>query len=115
MRQQAGHQFAAVLVNQRALAHPAVVGLVVLQAEMGHMVAQAEQEVIVAVMPRPEKFACFGHQVHVFLAELGADVERGFAVRGDVHHVADGLAGWRHVHDAQVLTRNDRRIHQAVQ
>ena len=81
-----------------------------LETEVGHMIAEGEQEVIVAIVPRAKELARFGDQVGHALLNLGADGERGFAVGDQIEFVVDRLAGRRDVDGAIVLAGDDRRI-----
>ena len=51
----------ADVIDQRALAHAVVARFVMLQAEMRHVIAQRQQEMIVAKMPRTEQRPLLSH------------------------------------------------------
>ena len=78
MRQQAAQRHAGGrAISKRALGQAAVVRLVMLQAEVRHVIAEREQEVIVAIMPRAEELARLGNQVgHLLLI-----VRRSYSAR----------------------------------
>src|ERR1700735_131129 len=86
-----------------------------LEAEMGHVVAERKQEMIIAVMPCAEEFAGLGHEIDHSLLNLGAHVERDRTVGDHVNLVMNGLAGRSDVDDAVVLTGDDGRIDQQLQ
>jgi hypothetical protein len=52
MRQKGGVDHPELWVNQCALFNPTVVGLMVLETEVRHVITEAQNEVIVAVMRR---------------------------------------------------------------
>jgi hypothetical protein len=54
VRQQGAGEFSRAGVDQGALAQAVVAGFVVLQAEVRHVVAEGEEEVIIAVVARAE-------------------------------------------------------------
>ena len=56
-----------------------------LQSEVGHVIAQAVEKVIVAVVLRSEQRVGLCDQVLVVFPNLGGSVERGRAVGGNVH------------------------------
>src|SRR5262249_44350722 len=52
MWEQAAGKPALIVFNHGALAHAIIAGFMMLQSEVGYVVAQGKQEVIIAVMPR---------------------------------------------------------------
>ena len=82
----------ARVIDEIALAHAAVVGFVVLEAEVGDVIAERVEEVVVAVVVRTEKFLRLIDQTLVMLPDFGWGFEGGGAVGGDVHF-SDGIAG----------------------
>ena len=115
MRQQAAQRHAGIGQEQGSLGQAAVVRFVMFQAEMRHMIAQRQQEMVVAIMPRPEKFARLGNQVGHLLLNRGAHVESGFAVRHHIDLMVDRLALGRQVDGAIILARNDGRIDEHIE
>ena len=79
-------------IGQVALAHAAVIGFVMLQAKVRHVIAQGEQEVILAVVPRSVERTGFGHQIVKGLGLLRLDLQSGCRVCGDVEFVRRTLA-----------------------
>ena len=82
-----------------------------LQAKVRHVVAQAVQKMIVAVVLRSEKRARLRDQILVVLPDIGGRVERGGAVGGDIH------LDWRRLprvqrNYLQILSGNDGSIDQ---
>src|SRR5258708_36442848 len=57
----------------------------VLQAEVSDMIAQAEQEVVVAIVMRAEEFVGLFDQVLVVVPDFLRSGKRGGAVGGNVH------------------------------
>src|ERR1700735_4469241 len=86
-----------------------------LEAEMGDVVAKRKQKMIIAIMPRSEKFAGLGHEIDHSLLNLGTHVERDRAVGDHIDFVMNGLAGRSDVDDAVVFASDDRRIHEQLQ
>src|SRR5579859_6234970 len=85
VRQQAGGQLAASVVDQAALVHAAVVGLVVLEAEVGDVIAERVEKMVVAVVMRAEQLLRLVDQAFVVIPCFLRSVERGGTVGGDVH------------------------------
>src|SRR6202140_4812344 len=83
--EQARFHFARGVVNQTALVDAAVVGFVVLQAEVRDVIAQAEQEVVIAVMMRAEKLVRLFDQVLIVVPDLLRRGQRGGTVGSNVH------------------------------
>ena len=54
VREQAGFHLASGFVDESALIDAAVVGFMVLQPEVGHVIAQAVQEVVIAIVMSAE-------------------------------------------------------------
>src|ERR1700691_245330 len=86
-----------------------------LKTEMSHVIAERKQEMIIAVMPRAEKFAGFGHEIDHPLLNFGTHVECGFAVGNDVDFVMNWFAGRSDVKDAVVFAGDNGRIHEAIE
>ena len=57
MRQQPAQRHARARPNQRALRQSAVVRLVMLQSEVGNVVAECEEKMVIAIVPRPKELA----------------------------------------------------------
>src|SRR5580658_1876870 len=85
VRQQAGFHSARGVIDESALAHAAVVGLMVLQAEVRHVIAQAVQKVVIAVVVRTEKLVGLFDQTLVVLPYVGWRGKCGGAVGGNIH------------------------------
>jgi hypothetical protein len=98
------------VVNQRALGDAAVIRLVVLEPEVRHVVAERQQEMVVAVVPRAEQHARFGNQVAELGLNIGAEINRGGAVGGDIQLCRTRIAGWRQIHNAHELSGEHGRI-----
>jgi len=116
MREQAADGEGAAGREEDALGEAAVVRLVMLEAEVRDVIAEREQEVVVAVVARAEEHAGFSDDVGESFLDGGRDGEGGFAVGDEVELVVDGLAGRRQVDDAVVTglrsranRRGDRR------
>ena len=115
MRQQAAQKHAGTGQEQGALGQAAIVGLVMFEAEVRHMIAESEQKMIVAIMARAKKLARFGNQIDHLLLVLDAHVQRGFAVGDHVEFVMDGLARGRDVDGAIIFAGNYRRVHEHIE
>ncbi len=107
MGQQAGRHFAGGFIDQGALVDAAVVGFVVLQAEVGDVIAERVEEVIVAVVMRAEKFLRLIDKTLVVVPNFLGSFERGGAVGGDVHFGGRIL---RERDDLQEFSGDDRRV-----
>ena len=101
--------------EEDALGQAAVVRLVMLEAEVRDVIAEREQEVVVAIVTRAEELARFGDEVGQSFLNGGRDVERGFAVGDEVEFVVDRLAGRRDVDDAIVFAGDDGRIDEEIE
>jgi hypothetical protein len=85
------------------------------EAEVRHMIAEREEEMVVAVMARAEKLARFGDEVgHRFL-NLWAHGEGVFAVGDHVDLVVNGLARRCQVDGAVIFAGNYGRIHEQIE
>ena len=85
------------------------------QAEMRDMIAQREQEMIVAIVAGAKQFARFSHQIDHLLLVFGAHIQSGFAVGDHVKFMMDGFARRREVNDPIKLSGNDGRVHKQIQ
>ena len=85
VRKQAGFHFASGFIDQSALVDPAVIGFVMLEAEVRDVIAQAEQEVVVAIVMRAEKLVRLIDQILVVVPDFLRRVESGGAVGGNIH------------------------------
>jgi hypothetical protein len=81
------------------------------QAEVRHVIAQGVQEMIAAVMPRPEQRAGLLHQVLVLIDQFRADFQGPVAVGGQVQ-VMLGAQIFPEIDGPVVRARRDRRIDQ---
>ena len=70
MGQQAGGHFARGVVDQGALVDAAVVGFVMLEAEVRDVIAERVEEMIVAVVMRAEKFLRLIDQILVVVPDF---------------------------------------------
>ena len=110
VRQKSGGQFPSVFFHQRPLFDPAVVRFVMLQSEMSDVIAQGQQEVVAGVMPRAKQNSCLFHEVPVMLPDFFRSIERGGAVGHNIDF-RGRIFGAERYH-LQILTRDDRTIHQ---
>ena len=78
-----------------------------LEAEVGDVIAERVEEVIVAVVMRAEKFLRLVDEILVVIPDFLRGVERGGAVGGDVHF---GDRILRERDDFQKFSGDDRRI-----
>ena len=97
------------VVDQGALVDAAVVGFVMLEAEVGDVIAERVEEVVVAVVMRAEKFLRLIDQILVVVPDFLRGFERGGAVGGDVHF-GDGIL--RERNDLQEFSGDDGRVDQ---
>ena len=82
---------------------------------MRHVIAEREQEMVVAIVPRTEQLARFGNQARHLLLVFGAQVQSGLAVGHQVEFMVNGLAHRSDVDVAIKFARNHRRVDQHVQ
>ena len=115
MREQAADGEGAAGGEEDAFGEAAVVGLVMFEAEVRDVIAEGEEEVVVAIMTCAEEDAGFGDDVGEAFLDGGRDGERGFTVGDEVELVVDGLAGGREVDDAVVLAFDDGRVDEEVE
>ncbi len=83
------------------------------QAEVGHVITQAEQEVVVAVVGRAKQQAGLLHQIAIALPHLQRRLEGARAVRCDVHlhgRILPRVEG----NNFQIFSSNNGGIHQRV-
>ena len=109
MGQEARPQPAQVVVDERALGRAVVRGLVVLQAELGDLVGQGDEEVVAAEVVRAEQRLRLGDEAGVPGDHLGRDVEGGVAVGGQVQPHRRLL---RQLHGLEVRAGEDRGVHE---
>src|SRR5579863_4343797 len=112
VRQQAGGKFARSVVDEGAFIHAAVVGFVMLEAEVRDVIAQRVEEVIVTIMMRAKKLLRLVDEISVMIPNFLRSVERGGAVGGDIHFRGRVL---RQRNDLEIFTGNDGRIDQRRQ
>src|SRR5262249_4490535 len=84
MRDKSYGYFSLIVVYQRTLFNSAVVRFVMLQSEMGHVIAERKQKMVVLVMPCSEEIAGLLHQPLHRGDQFRFDIKRGFAVCSDV-------------------------------
>src|SRR5260370_33116351 len=82
----------------------------VLQAEVSDMIAQAEQEVVVAIVMRAEEFVGLFDQVLVVVPDFLRSGKSGGAVGGNVHLSERIVCGFDNLVE---LARDYRRIDQS--
>src|ERR1051326_4115416 len=109
VRQQAGGELAGRVVDETTLVHAAVVGLVVLEAEVGDVVAERVEKMVVAVVVRAEQLLRLVNQGFVVVPRFLLSVKRGGAVGGDIHFGGRSL---RQRDDFQKFSGDDGRIDQ---
>jgi hypothetical protein len=85
MREHTKREPALRLINQCAFGNAAVVGLVVFQAEVCHVVAECEQKVVVFVVLAAEKRLRLLDELAHGIGELWGRLESGGTFGGDVH------------------------------
>src|ERR1700675_89818 len=107
VRKQGGLQLTSSFIDQAALINAAVIGLVMLQAEMGDVIAEAEQEVVVAVVMSAEKLVGLFDQILVVIPYFLRRVESSGGVGGNIH-LSEGIVG--ELNYLQELTRDYRRV-----
>ena len=109
VRQQVRVPFPRVRVRQKILVQPVVARLVMFQAEMADVVAQGEQEMIIAIVMRAEQRIRLRDQVRKMARVLRFDFQRGGAVGDDVQEVRR-ISARRQIQRSEKFPRDDRRI-----
>src|SRR5213593_3776525 len=84
MRKQGGMNSPEVTIDERVLLNAVVARLVVLQAEMSHLIAKRIEEIIVPVMVRAEERKCLQDQPLVGGDLARAHLERCLSVARNV-------------------------------
>src|ERR1700722_1416271 len=107
VRKQGGLELAGSFVDQAALFNAAVVGLVMLQAEVGDVIAQAEEEVVVAVVMSAEKLVGLFDEILVVIPNFLRGIESGGAVGGNIH-LGERIVG--EFNYFEELARDHRRV-----
>ena len=111
MRQKAGGDAAVVGIDQGFFVGAVVARFVVFEAEVGDVIAQGVEEMVVAEVAGAEEGLGFADQVAV-VPDFGfGDAEGAFAVGGEMQVVGDGFAG-AEVHRAEVGAGLDGGIDQ---
>ena len=103
--QQASRFFAGGVVDQRALVDTAIVGFMVLEAEVRNVIAERIEEVIIAVVMCSEKLLSLLDEALVVVPDFRRRIEGGRAVGGDVH-LSKRIGGERD--DFQEFSGDDR-------
>src|SRR5947209_581552 len=80
-----------------------------LEAEVGDVIAQSVEEVIVAIVMRAEKLLRLLDETLVMVPDILRCVESGGAVGGDIHFSEGVLRQWNHL---QEFSGNDGGIYQ---
>ena len=111
MRQQSRAQQPCSGINQASLAQPAVIRFVMLQSEVSHVITQAEQKVIIAVVLRSKQRVGLRDQVLVMLPNLRRSIERGRTVGSNVHFRGRSLSRIEG-DNFQILSSDDGAIDQ---
>ncbi len=86
----------------------------VFQAKVGHVTAQAEQEMVVAVMRRAKQQPCLLHQVAVVFPDFRWRLKGGGAIRCDIQLDRRILSRVER-NDFQIFAGKNRGIHQSVE
>ena len=86
----------------------------VFQTEMGHVIAQGEQEMISAIMALAKQCAGLGHKLRKMARILGLQIQCFRAVSYDVEEVWR-VGARRQFHALEVGACDHRRIHQCLQ
>ncbi len=114
MRQQGGGEPACIVVNHGAFGYAIVAGFMVFKTEVRRMVAQGQEEMIFAIMPRPVERSGFGDQALVLVDGRLRHLQCRFAVGHFVNVVLD-RALRRERNAAEVRPGQHWRIHQRGQ
>src|SRR5437763_5579930 len=93
MRQQSGSDHAVIVFNHGALGYAVVTGLMMLQAEMGHLVSHREQEVILVIVAGAIERTSLSHQALVFINHFRRHLQGSIAVRRHVNVMLNGAFG----------------------
>ena len=110
VRKQARVEFAIGLVDQATFADTAIVGFVMLESEVGHVIAERVEEMVVLVMLRAEKRSRLRDKILVVIPNFLRRLEGGGAVGGDVKF-RRRLSGCER-HRLQVLAGENRGVDQ---
>src|SRR6266481_1338558 len=86
----------------------------VLQSEMGNIIAQRHQEMIITIMARPEQRACLDYQLMKMHLRIRRHGQRRGTVGSEVHEMRWILAR-RQLDGAEIFSGNHWRIHQRVE
>ena len=114
VRQEVGRDPLQIRIDQRALLVSVVARLVMLQAEVRHVVAERVEEMIVAVVAGAEQCARLLHQILVFRDDFGTHLQGAIAVGGDVQ-IMGGPPVRAEVDRPVVRPHGERRIDQRGQ
>src|SRR4029077_5206088 len=97
MGQQAGVELALGFVDEATLGGAAVVGFMVFESEVGDVVTEGVEEMIVEVVLRSEESACLSHKILVEVPDfcwwfegsgaIGSDVQFGGGMLGKRNHL----------------------------
>ena len=109
VRQQTSHAGAQVRVDEGSFGHPVVARLVVLEAEVGDLVAERQQEVVAPVVTAAEERVGFADQLLVGSEQLGSESEARLGVAGHVEDYRRRLVRGE-PHAAEVRAHEHRRI-----
>src|SRR5689334_21730435 len=96
-------------INERPLFRTAVIGLVMFESEMSHVITQTKQKMVVAIMSRAEQRRRLLYQIAVLIPHLLRHIQRHGAVSSDIHF------DWRVLplierNDFEIFATDDRRI-----
>ncbi len=93
VRQHIGHELSFILVDERIVSVAILARFVMLEAKSaGHIVAQRQQKLILAIVVSAEKEVCFLHQIAVVLDFAVGYAGGPFAVGGDVQVMLNGFS-----------------------
>ena len=114
VREQRGHELALIFIDQRAFAGPIVAGFMMLQAEVRHVVAQGQEEMVIPIVTGAKERSGLRDEVLEVPFVLRLHLECGRAVGHNVNEVRRVGAG-RQVHCPEIISGNQRRVHEPLQ
>ena len=100
--------------SMRLFALAIVARFVMFQAEMGHIVAEREQKMVVAVVAHAEQRSGLGDQLVILDLHFRGHLQCGGGVRGDVDFVRRCLAR-RELNGAEIAPGKHRRVDQCAE
>ena len=115
MRDQSGIEQVRAWIRETLFSRAVVAGFVMLEAAPPDLVAQGEQDMVLAIMPRSEQGTSFGDQPFVSGDIARRHVDRVFRFAHQIHYVLGRFAGGSQLDLLVMRTRNEWRIHQRSQ